>query len=174
MSTPEFAPQAAVEQFTRTWQRVMTDARGFFADMPQAGGLREPLVFLTVCAVLDGAGHLVTRWSVLGFVSTVVGEVAWTFVLAAILVMLAQHVFGGHTGFEPTFRALAYAAAPTVLAWIPRLGILFVLWSWYLAVRGVERVQEFDPVRAVLTVAIGVSVLLLAGRAVLGVPLLPS
>jgi hypothetical protein len=52
-----------------------------------------------------------------------------------------------------------------VFFWVPRLWILALLYSWYLQVRGVERVNEFEPVPAVLTVAIktGALILLAAG-----------
>ncbi len=79
--------------------------------------------------------------------------------LAALAVIVAQNLFDGRGGFEPTFRVLAHAAAPLVVAWIPILGGLAVVYAAYITVRGVERVQRIDATRAVLTVLIGVAVL---------------
>ena|SRR6184192_2759502 len=51
-STGEFEGAAVLEGFPNTWKRVMTDPRGFFADMPEVGGLQAPLAFLGVSAAL--------------------------------------------------------------------------------------------------------------------------
>jgi hypothetical protein len=173
MSTPPppesgFDPSSVVASFSATWRRVMTDPGGFFAEMPQTGGLNDPLLFLAVCAVLDAVGHMIVGLSVTALIGAFVLKVVAAFVLAALLTLLAQQLFEGKAGFEPMFRVVAYAAAPAVLAWIPRLGVLAALYSWFLTMRGVERVQGFDAIRAVLTVAIGVAVLLLVGSALAG------
>jgi hypothetical protein len=168
MSTPGFDPSSAAASFSATWRRVLTDPNGFFAEMPQTGGLNEPLLFLTVCAVANAVGHLVIGFSVVAPIGAFVVKLLGSFVLAALLTLLAQQLFEGKAGFEPVFRVVAYAAAPTVLAWVPRLGVVAVLYSWFLTMRGIERVQGFDAIRAVLTVAIGVAVLLLMGSALAG------
>jgi len=159
-STGEFEGAAVLEGFPNTWKRVMTDPRGFFADMPEVGGLQAPLAFLGVSAVISAAGHLVMGWG-LG------GQVLGAFVSAALYVLVAQHLFGGRAGFEATFRVVAYAAAPMVLSWLPwRLGVLAVLYGAYLTIIGLERVHAFDATRAVLTVVIGLGAtwLLFAAR----------
>ena len=50
MSAPSFdlppPPPPAGSSFADTWRRVVTDPRGFFAEMPLAGGLGEPMTFL--------------------------------------------------------------------------------------------------------------------------------
>src|SRR6266550_3832257 len=141
MSTREFDGATALEGFPNTWKRVMTDPRGFFADMPEVGGLQAPLAFLGVSAVINAAGHLVFGWGLGGFVRIV------------------QYLFSGRAGFEATFRVVAYAAAPTVLAWLPWIGVLAVVYGVYLTVVGLERVHGFDTTRAVLTVGIGLAVM---------------
>src|SRR5262249_58503194 len=79
--------------------------------------------------------------------------VAGGFVAAAVLTLVAQHLFEGRAGFEPMFRVVAYAAAPIAFLWVPRLWAIPLLYSWYLQIRGVERGQQFDATRALLTVA---------------------
>jgi len=145
--------------FVDTWRRVMSDPRSFFADMPQAGGLQEPLAFLAVCAAVDAVGTLLLGWGIRGMIGTFVTVVAGGFVAAAVLTLVAQHLFEGRAGFEPMFRVVAYAAAPIAFLWVPRLWVIPLLYSWYLQIRGVERVQEFDATRALLTVAVKSAVL---------------
>src|SRR5262245_51303376 len=144
MSVEQPGVEQSVQSFGSTWKRVITDPHGFFADMPQAGGLQEPLVFLAICAAVNAVGHMLVGMNLSVLLRALAGEVVWAFIFAALLVLIAQHLFDGRAGFEPAFRAVAYAAAPTVLAWVPRLGIVAMIYCWYLTVRGLERVQEFD------------------------------
>src|SRR5581483_1327725 len=163
MALPEpDALAAGARTFAATWQRVVTDPRGFFAEMPETGGLRDPAVFLAICAALDGLGHGLVTLSVAAGV------------LAALLVLVAQHLLDGHAGFEPTFRAAAYGAAPVVLAWVPRLGVLALVWAAYLTVCGVEHVQQLDRPRAALAVLIAVAVLAGIAAALAGRPMPPG
>src|SRR5206468_2888473 len=48
MATMESEPRAGIEGFPALWQRVVTAPHGFFADMPQTGGLGEPTIFLAL------------------------------------------------------------------------------------------------------------------------------
>jgi hypothetical protein len=175
MASPEpDALAAAARTFAATWQRVLTDPRGFFAEMPETGGLRDPLVFLALCAALDGVGHGLVRLSVAAGVCMALERFAAGVALAALLVLVAQHLLDGHAGFEPTFRAVAYGAAPVVLAWVPRLGVLALVWAAYLTVCGVERVQQLDRPRAALAVLIAVAVLGGIAVALAGGPMPPG
>ena len=154
--------------FVDTWRRVVTDPAGFYTEMSQVGGLQEPLIFLAICAALNALGTLLLGWSIGEAVAAFVWVVIGGFVAAAALTLVAQHLFGGHAGFEPMFRVVAYAAAPVVFFWLPRLWVLALLYSWYLQVRGVERVNEFEPIPAVLTVAIKTGALLLLAAGLRG------
>ena len=168
MSTPESGFPPAAPGFADTWQRVVTDPRGFYAGMPLAGGLGEPLTFVAIVLGVDGVGHLLTGWGVRGSLGLFAGGVVRLFVLAAVLTLVAQHLFDGPAGFEPTFRAVAYASAPAVLFWLPVVGVLAMLYACFLLIRGIERVQSFDATRAVLTLLIGVMVLGALTAVVLG------
>lgn len=164
-SESPYSPQPApTPGFADTWKRVMTDPSGFFADMPHAGGLQEPLVFLGVCAVLNAAGSLLFGWGVFGAVWGAVSFVLTAFIAAVTLTVIAQQLFDGRAGFEETFRVVAYAAAPLVFLWAPRLWPFALLYALFLQVRGIQRVNAFEPVPAVLTVGlkVGVVTLLLA------------
>jgi hypothetical protein len=154
--------------FIDTWRHVMSDPRGFFTDMPQVGGLQEPLVFLAICAAVNALGTLLFGWSLAAAAGVFVSVIVGAFVAAAVLTLVAQHLFEGRAGFEPMFRVVAYASAPIVFLWLPLLWVFALLYSWYLEIRGVERVNDFGPTPAVLTVAVTTGVLLLVGAALRG------
>lgn len=138
-----------------TWRRVVTDPLGFLADMPETGGLREPGLYLVACVAVAAVGKLVWSWSLFGALGYFVIELVDAVVLATLIVLIAQNLFEGRAGFEPTFRVVAYAWSPLVLfTWLGGLGGITVLYAAYIAVRGVERVHRIDTLRAVLTVLI--------------------
>ena len=149
---------------------MVTSPHGFFADMPQTGGLGEPTLFLALCAAINAVGHLILGAGVGSMILSFVGQMVAAFVLAALLVLVAQHLFEGRAGFEATFRVVAYAAAPSVAYWVPLLGVLALLYSAYLTLRGLERVHGLDPTRALLTLGVGVAVLWLLRNAFTGPP----
>ena len=142
--------------FMRTWQRVMTDPHGFFAEMPQAGGLGDPGTFLLITGLLNAVGHLVLGSGIGGMLAWFVFHVVLAGVIAALFTVVAQQLFEGKAGFEPTFRVVAYATAPLVFSWVPFVGTVAGLYAAYLMMRGLERVQVMDTTRAVLTVVLGV------------------
>ena len=154
MAAPEFATRSNVEEFPTVWQRVVTDPHGFFADMPETGGLGQPLVFLAICAGINALGHLLFVVGIGGMIGIFVWQMVAAFTAAACSVLIAQNLFAGRAGFEPTFRIVAYAWAPLVIGWVPVVGRLAVLYTAYLLIRGLERVQAIDTARAVLTVVL--------------------
>jgi hypothetical protein len=101
-------------------------------------------------------------------VAIFVWQIVVAFVLAALLVLIAQNLFAGRAGFEPTFRVVAYAWAPLILGWVPFIRRIALVYAVYLMIRGVERVQGLEPVRAVLTVLLGAAAIWALGLAGFG------
>jgi len=159
-----------VDGFLSTWRRVITDPHGFIADMPLAGGLGHPAAFLVVCAAVNAAGHLISGWGIVGLLWVLIAQVIAALLAAVLFVLVAQHLFNGRAGFEPTFRVVAYASAPLVFLWVPLVGWLARIYSAYLLVRGLERVQGLDTTRAVLTMVLGLGALWLLRAVRMGGP----
>ena len=156
--------------FVQTWQRVMTDPHGFFAEMPQAGGLNDPAVFLLITSGLNAVGHLIFGWGFGGMLAVFVFHVVLAGVAAALFTVIAQQLFEGKAGFEPTFRVVAYATAPLVFSWVPVVEVVARLYAAYLAMRGIERVHSVDTTRAVLIVVVGAVAIWLLVLSVVGRP----
>jgi hypothetical protein len=147
-----------------TWRRIVQDPVGFYATMPETGGLGEPMRFLSICAAINAAGSFLLSFSIAyaiwAFVMLIVGMV----LVAVVMTLVTQHLLEGHAGFEPVFRAVAYGAAPSVAFWLPIIGPIAALYACFLHVRGIERVQNLDAVRAILATAIAwVATLLVVG-----------
>jgi hypothetical protein len=165
MATTEFEPsgRSPLEDFPPLWQRVITDPLGFYATMPETGGLGAPTVFLAICAGINAIGHLLFLSGLFGMVAIFIWQIVAAFVIAAFFVLIAQNLFAGRGGFEATFRVVAYAWAPLVVAWVPVVGRLALLYTAYLMLRGLERVQGLETTRALLTVVVGAAILWVLG-----------
>jgi hypothetical protein len=160
----EFRTEQFAESFVGVWKRVITDPRGFFQDMPTRGGIQAPLLFLVGCLVLAGLGFLVVGPRSFGLSLVFWGTVR-SFLYAAVFMVIGRHVFSGTGDYEASYRVVAYATAPMILLWVPRLGGLTMLYTIFLVIIGIERVHGFDAVKSVLTVLLASIVLLAVGWA---------
>jgi len=160
----EFQPEQLADSFPGVWKRVVTDPRGFFADMPIRGGIQSPLLFLVACLVLAALGFLIVGPRGFGLSLVFWGTVR-SFLYAVVFMLVARHVFSGTADFEANYRVVAYATAPMALMWLPLVGSLTFLYTMFLVIVGLERVNGFDAVRSVLTVLLASLVLLVLGWA---------
>jgi hypothetical protein len=162
---------AAPTDFVTTWRQVVEDPTGFFATMPEAGGLGDPMRFLVTCAALDAAGTFLVTWSFWYALGTFIALVGGSILLATALTLVTQHLFEGPAGFEPVLRVVAYGSAPAVAFWLPWLAALPCAYSWYLHVRGIERVQGLEPMRAAVATVLAWAAMWLLFRGLSGEPL---
>ena len=160
----EFRPEQFADSFTGVWKRVVTDPRGFFADMPTRGGIQSPLLFLVGCLVIAALGYLIVGPRGIGLSLVFWGAVR-SFLYAAIFMVVARNVFGGTGDYEATYRVIAYATAPMALMWLPVLGGLTFIYTLFLIIVGMEKINGFDATKSVLTLLLSSIVLLVLGWA---------
>lgn len=163
---------ASATDFVTTWRQVVNDPAGFFATMPETGGLGDPLRFVAIVAGLDAAGALVTSpfhpWrAVLVLAALPLG----CLLVATVLTLVTQHLFDGRAGFEPVFRAVAYGSAPAVVYAIPLVGQIACGYAWYLQVRGIERVQSLQALPAVVATLVAWAGVWLLGQCLAAPPI---
>ena len=158
MDRAEFDRSDVLSSFGQIWKTLMTDPQGFFLAMPLTGGLGNPLVFATICFVIAGGGFLVSGAGFRFAVMVLIWGIVRLFLGAAFLLLVAWKIFAGEGDFEATFRVCAYATAPVVLLWIPVIRYLAVLYIGYLVIIGLQRAQQFDSVKAVLTVVLSAAI----------------
>lgn len=127
--------------FAKTFVHVLSNPKGFFSAMPVGHGIMKPLVFFLV--IIQAVALSQSLWQLLGLVppsllTEGLGHTAQA-ALALILYPLEVSVFlfldtainhfflrlfkADTKGFEGTFRAEAYSAAPMLLMVIPYIGI---------------------------------------------------
>ena len=166
-----------VQSFISTVRRLVLEPVAFFRGMNREGDFINPLVFSLVCweisaiiggllGVLGAAVGIGTRGVgealVSFFASLVITPIvaaAFLFIVAGIihlLVMLIARPVG--TGFEATFRVVAYADVSVLLTWIPLFGGLAALvWYTVLSILGVREAHHTSTGQAVVVVLIPVA-----------------
>ena len=102
-------------------RETLLNPKGYFASMPLAGGLAEPLIKAAIYGVL--AGLFALLWSVLGFsamgagilggavgfmslIWSVIGAIIGLFIGGVIMLVISA-ICGGNTDFEANLRVMA-------------------------------------------------------------------
>jgi hypothetical protein len=92
-----------------------------------------------------------------------------SFLYAAVFMLVARQIFAGAADYEASYRVVAYATAPMAFMFLPFIGGLTFLYTLFLVIVGLERVNGFDAVKSVLTVLLA-SVVIAALGWVFGLP----
>ncbi|MBN1254479.1 MAG: YIP1 family protein [Deltaproteobacteria bacterium] len=156
--TYEFDMKDFVKSFLGVAKTVVTKPSEFFQKMPTTGGYTNPIIFFAVCLAISGIISAII-WGYFGvFLYYFVFGLIFSFIGAAVLHFIAQQFFEGKAAYEGMYRVVAYAGAVNLLAWIPVVGFLAVLYGFYLQIVGVEKVQQITAGQAVVTVLIAIAV----------------
>jgi hypothetical protein len=151
-------------QLVNEWKSIAIHPQEYFSQMPLEGGFKEPLIFFSAVAVVNGLialllgiTHLNTS---LAWALTVpVVMIAGSFVFAGID-MLVSRALGGTGNYEQTYRAVAYSSAASLVTVIPIIGFFTGIYSLYLLRLGLERTHELTRQRAMVVVWVNVVVLI--------------
>ncbi|MDP9437822.1 MAG: YIP1 family protein [Actinomycetota bacterium] len=176
----EFDYRDPIQSFVVTVRRLVVEPVAFFRGMNRQGDFVNPLLFAVICweisAIIGGLlgvlGSLVGLGvrglgeAIVGFfaslILTPIFALAVLFIAAGIIhllvVLIARPM---STGFETTFRAIAYANVTALVSWIPILGVLIgTLWYVVLSVFGVREGHATSTGKAVVIVLIPVAIAL--------------
>jgi len=162
--------------FFETIKKVMLAPVQFFSNLDIGGGFNRPLIFYLLVAEIQALAQFM--WQMLGVVPQMqgrpetilgLGMVGFGSLLLLILypIFLSLVLFigsglnhlclvavkAGSRGFEGTFRVVAYANAPMVLAVVPGIGPLIgVLWTLVCTFLGFKVVHRTTSVRVLLAI----------------------
>lgn len=147
----------------RTTKSVLFSPGRFFQTMAVGGGLAEPLAYGILAGVIGTMGGLFWQFLIMaGSVQSLLDLDApgMALVFAAILLLSIPYVFlvlllvslvlhgclivlrGGPSGFEATFRVVAYSQATQVLSLVPIIGgAAAFLWLFVVQVIGLREIH---------------------------------
>ena len=180
VSGGEFNYQDPVQSFISTVQRVVLQPVDFFRGVPRRGDFINPLIFAIICyevyTILSGlfalagiAGRQGFGAFIISLILAPIGAAIGLFIGAGILHLLVMLIVGsGNSGYEATFRVVAYAAVTSLVSWIPFIGWIASLYGIYLAIIGIREVHATTTGRAALVVLIPAAVVLLLVFLVIG------
>jgi hypothetical protein len=157
MGDNEFVLQDGPKGLYRIWKKILFEPQEFYKERPAAGGFESPLIFAGVCGIF----FLIMKITVAGLTDGVNAFflVCLSYIFGpGILMLVSQFLFQGEGDYEGTLRTCAYAAACLVLAWIPKLGIIAFLYSFYLIFLGTENIHKLDSTKAAISTLIGILV----------------
>jgi len=176
----EFDYRDPVQSFVVTVRRLVLEPVAFFRGMTRQGDFVNPLVFGLICWEISAliGGILGVLASIVGIGVRGVGEAivgifasliltpifaAIGFLIAAAIIHLLVVLIARpmSTGFETTFRVVAYANVTALVNWIPILGALVAaVWYTVLAIFGVREGHATSTGKAAAVVLIPVAIML--------------
>jgi len=158
-----------------TIKLVLFSPRIFFSVMPVGGGVAKPLTFAILVAMIQtliqfGFGSVGISMTVspgpdgftavpfnmgtaiLELMLTPAAVAIMTYFFAGLYTLLLKLIRSDTQGFEGTFRALAYASAPAIVAIFPMLNptifvavtVLGGLWSLILTTIGIKHIHKIS------------------------------
>jgi hypothetical protein len=170
----EFRYTDPVQTFIATVQAVVLRPVEFFRGILRQGDLINPLIFAIICyevaAILGGLLGLIgigtTNQGFGGFITSIILAPIFAaiglFIGAGILYLLVMLIVGSrNSGFEATFRVVAYSAVTSLVSWIPIIGWILSLYGIYLSIVGIREVHNTTTGKAALVVLIPAAVVLL-------------
>lgn len=129
----------------------------YFEEMELEGGLRQPITFVSLIAVINGLAWLISGLGhPMSALIAAVGIIICSFAVAGATLLLSRPL-GGTGDFEATYRACSAAMAPCVVLWMPMINVFAVLYSVMLLKLSLERAQELSATRS--TTVVGIEVL---------------
>jgi hypothetical protein len=157
-----------------TFKSVLFSPKIVFSTMTHKGGMREPLAFGLLLGSLGAmfgffwdflmiGERLVSRWPnffgqfsmslifLVVIILTPLFVMVSMFVVSSILHLSLIIVGGGRSGFEGTFRIVAFSQSTKILDLIPFVGG-FVGWFWHIIVQviGLREMHETSYLRTII------------------------
>lgn len=171
----------------RTTSRAMFHPGLFFEALPVDKGLGRPLAYYVILSLLGHAlmlpwalttAELMLSWIsspvVAGWLQSLLSpqnQAMHTLLMPVLstvqiffttsILHVSLFVFqGGGRGYEATFRAMAYSAAPLILYLIPFLGpVIANIWSLAVLIVGLRRIQRTSYLQVLLAMLLPVAAL---------------
>jgi hypothetical protein len=134
-------------------KNVLMTPRQFFQNMPTDGNWSEPAIF---CALSIGFAALVTLlmsfnllMMLLVFFSGMIG-----IGIVSVVAYYLSKVMHGQGSLEATYRVFAYSSAGQLLAWIPLIGFLVVVYSMAINFFGIKQVHNLSNGKTIAVILI--------------------
>lgn len=115
---------------------------GYVLSIPSISPLGNLVPFLPELGTMSGLVGIGTP--IMFYIIALIGS----FIGAAIIHLFAR-LLKGKGDYSATYKALTYANTPSLLlGWVPWVGIIFGLYSFYLGLKGISKLHNVSMIRA--------------------------
>jgi hypothetical protein len=175
-------------------KKVILSPSEFFEEIKAEKGISEAFKYLAILSLVNlvvgivsfrlsipsisPLGNLSSFLPLLGALSTALGIVIPVVMYISSLILsfvgagfihLFVKLFKGKGAYSNTYKALIYASTPFLLfGWVPWVGVIFGLYSFYLSLKGISKLHEVSMVRAFIMLITSTIVIILATIAIAG------
>ncbi|RLG13243.1 MAG: hypothetical protein DRN71_05240 [Candidatus Nanohalarchaeota archaeon] len=158
--------------FIEKAKMIFLNPKGFFDIMPQTGGYKDPIIFLSIIYVIfsifTSLIAMVGSDSLLsGVIGLVISPVIVLIIVIPLMFLMAliYHILlkivGGNGTYESTFKVIAYSSVPALLSWIPYVGWVLGFYQLYIVLTGYSKVHNISALRVLMVLLIPVIILII-------------
>lgn len=134
-------------------KEIVTNPKGFFDSMPTSGGLTNPMTFFAISLGVYLVGMAICTLNlIVPLVLLIMFPIS--VYLGGMLVNFVAMSLGGRGTLEGTLRVYCYSYATLIAAWVPIIGIVASLYSWYLFFLGFKRVHDLDTAKTIIVIVV--------------------
>ena len=152
----DFDPGNFLSSFFHTAKAVLFSPRSFYEGMRSEGGILNPFIFLTVCALTHTlfVGLTIKQGVIIAL--SLFNGLVMPFITAWILYIIVTGLFKGSGTYEAAFRVIAYSAATALISWVPMGGFVLEFYRLYMIAFGLSYVFSVKFSKTLLAVGITV------------------
>lgn len=148
---PPASSENPVVQLGATFKQIVASPNEFFSNLPQEDGIKHAAIFYAAIWAVNVGGTLIVTMRPGQALMTLVVDLCFALVWTGYVHWVSK-LMGGNRGFPQTFRAMSFASAPLVFAWLPLINLIAGAYTFYLMTLGLERVQELPSKRAMVVI----------------------
>jgi hypothetical protein len=173
---------------TKKVKKVILSPSEFFEEIKAEKGISEAFKYLAILSLVNlvvdivsfilsipyisPLGNLSSFLPLRGVLSIALGIVIPVVMYISGLILsfigvgfihLFVKLFKGKGTYSDTYKALIYASTPSLLfGWVPWVGVIFGLYSFYLSLKGISKLHEVSMLRAFIMLITPAIVVILA------------
>lgn len=134
-------------------KEIITNPKDFFASMPTSGGLTNPMTFFAISLGIYLVGTAICTMNlIVPLVLLIMFPIS--VYLGGMLVNFVAMSLGGRGTLEGTLRVYCYSYATLIAAWVPIIGLVASIYSWYLFFLGFKRVHDLDTGKTIIVIVV--------------------
>jgi hypothetical protein len=161
----DFSPNNFLNSLFWVSKTVLLSPRFFFQGMKREGGLQNPFLYLVSCVIIHSLmnGLLVGKANLVAL--NLLFGTLFPFITAGILFLVITKLLKAPGTYEAVFRVNAYAAALSLLSWMPLVGMILELYRVYLIGVGLSLTFSIKASQAFLAVLLTIFIYIAASFA---------